>query len=378
MKICILTQPLHTNYGGLLQAYSLQTVLKRMGHDVLTEDRKMPKPSVKYAIKCQIKRWLGPIRKRYYPSAREVSKIRENTDRFIRENIRTTEPIYSKTKEEFRKYRFDTYIVGSDQVWRPLYSPYLMNYFLDFTVGQDVKRIAYSASFGTKEWEFSEEETRRAAELLKDFDAISVREDCGVGLCKYYFGVDAVHTLDPTMLLDKEDYLALLKSNCGTKQSGKKLMAYILDASRENDDIKALIASKLGVRLDDVIEPMPKKNFYTCGPKGLGGCVYPAVEDWLQGFAEADFVVTDSFHGTVFSIIFNVPFITVVNVGRGADRFTSLINMFDLQDRLITSYDEEKINRLIETPIDFSTVNEIRAKAKNESISFLKNALKND
>lgn len=378
MKICILTQPLHTNYGGLLQAYSLQTVLKRMGHDVLTEDRKMPKPSVKYAIKCQIKRWLGPIRKRYYPSAREVSKIRENTDRFIRENIRTTEPIYSKTKEEFRKYRFDTYIVGSDQVWRPLYSPYLMNYFLDFTVGQDVKRIAYSASFGTKEWEFSEEETRRAAELLKDFDAISVREDCGVGLCKYYFGVDAVHTLDPTMLLDKEDYLALLKSNCGTKQSGKKLMAYILDASRENDDIKALIASKLGVRLDDVIEPMPKKNFYTCGPKGLGGCVYPAVEDWLQGFAEADFVVTDSFHGTVFSIIFNVPFITVVNVGRGADRFTSLINMFDLQDRLITSYDEEKTNRLIETPIDFSTVNEIRAKAKNESISFLKNALKND
>ena len=378
MKICILTQPLHTNYGGLLQAYSLQTVLKRMGHDVLTEDRKMPKPSVKYAIKCQIKRWLGPIRKRYYPSAREVSKIRENTDRFIRENIRTTEPIYSKTKEEFRKYRFDTYIVGSDQVWRPLYSPYLMNYFLDFTVGQDVKRIAYSASFGTKEWEFSEEETRRAAELLKDFDAISVREDCGVGLCKYYFGVDAVHTLDPTMLLDKEDYLALLKSNCGTKQSGKKLMAYILDASRENDDIKALIASKLGVRLDDVIEPMPKKNFYTCGPKGLGGCVYPAVEDWLQGFAEADFVVTDSFHGTVFSIIFNVPFITVVNVGRGADRFTSLINMFDLQDRLITSYDEEKISRLIETPIDFSTVNEIRAKAKNESISFLKNALKND
>ena len=369
---------MHINYGGLLQAYALQAVLRRMGHDVLTEDRKMPKPSVKYAIKYQIKRWLGPIRKRYYPSAREVSKIRKNTDRFIRERIRTTKPIYSKTKEEFRKYRFDTYIVGSDQVWRPCYSPYLMNYFLDFTQGQDVKRIAYSASFGTKEWEFSEEDTRRAAELAKNFDVISVREDSGVGLCKDYFGVDAVHTLDPTMLLDKEDYLALLKEKSDAKPSGKKLMAYILDASKEKDDIKALIISKLCISPGNIIEPMPKKNFASCGSKGLKDCVFPSVEDWLRGFAEADFVVTDSFHGTVFPIIFNVPFVTIVNKARGADRFMSLTNMFGLQDRLITSYDEEKINRLIETPIDFSTVNEIRAKAKNESISFLKNALEND
>ena len=121
MKICILTQPLGTNYGGLLQAYALQTVLKNMGHDVLTEDRRYPKLSGKEALKYQIKRLLGPIRRRYYPAQNEVATIRKNTDKFIRERIRTTEPVYSNTKDELSKYNFDTYIVGSDQVWRPRY-----------------------------------------------------------------------------------------------------------------------------------------------------------------------------------------------------------------------------------------------------------------
>ena len=377
MRICILTQPLCANYGGLLQAYALQTVLKRMGHNVMTEDRRCSKLTGKKAWESQIKRLLGPIRKRYYPSQKDLIRIRQNTDRFIREHITTTEPIYSNTKEEFQKYNFDTYIVGSDQVWRPRYSPCITNYFLDFTVNQDVKRIAYAASFGTGEWEFSDLETKECSQLVKNFDAISVREDSGVRLCKDYLGVEAVHVLDPTMLLEKNDYMKLLGKSRQKKSSDKKLMTYILDKSPEKDKMRETVIGHLKIRSENIIEPMPAQNFSTCGPTGIKDCVYPSVEDWIQGFADADFVITDSFHGTVFSLIFNVPFITIVNATRGADRFISLTNMFGLQDQLITSLDEDIINKLIETSIDFTPVNEKITEARRISMSFLEDALKN-
>ena len=377
MKICILTQPLGTNYGGLLQAYALQTVLKNMGHDVLTEDRRYPKLSGKEALKYQIKRLLGPIRRRYYPAQNEVATIRKNTDKFIRERIRTTEPVYSNTKEELSKYNFDSYIVGSDQVWRPRYSPYLLNYFLDFAQDQNVKRIAYSASFGTSEWEFSEEETRQAAVLIKKFDAISVREDSGVRLCRDYFGVDALHTLDPTMLLDKQDYMSLINDDCVKKKETMKVVSYILDQSKEKWLVMDTISRRLEISFSDIERLGPKRDFISNGPRYISECIYPPVEDWLSRFSDADFVVTDSFHGTVFSLIFKIPFITIVNNRRGIDRFTSLLNYFKLENRLVSSHNKVQINELIETPIDFNSVEIIMRKAQSESLVFLNNALNN-
>ena len=204
-----------------------------------------------------------------------------------------------------RKYHFDAYLVGSDQVWRPIYSYCLSNYFLDFTIGQHVKRIAYAASFGTSKWEFTEGQTTRCAALAKQFDAISVREDSGVVLCKKYLGVDAVHLLDPTMLLNKEDYIRLVEQE-QIPSSEKKLMTYILDQSEEKQAIVRKISQTLSLSPNVV---MPEKNFAQVGKKDIDQCVFPPVTDWLRGFMDAEYVVTDSFHGTVFSIIFNKPFV---------------------------------------------------------------------
>lgn len=186
MRICILTQPLHTNYGGLLQAYALQAILKQMGHEVWTEDRKWKRPLI-VNVKQLIAR-LIKYKGLYYPTDRQEQYMAQKTIPFIRKYITTTEPISSNTKKELRKYHFDAYLVGSDQVWRPIYSYCLSNYFLDFTIGQHVKRIAYAASFGTSKWEFTEGQTTRCAALAKQFDAISVREDSGVVLCKKILG----------------------------------------------------------------------------------------------------------------------------------------------------------------------------------------------
>lgn len=366
MRICILTQPLQTNYGGLLQTYALQTVLKRMGHEVWTEDRKYPVSSIKRFVA----KMVSPVRGIYYPTEFQKKVISQYTDIFISKYINTTEPIITITKEMFQKYHFDAYIVGSDQVWRPLYSYYLPNYFLDFTVGEDVKRIAYAASFGTSKWEFTPRQTKQCASLLKKFDAVSVREDSGVYLCKQYFDVDAVHLLDPTMLLDKGDYTHLVEIEKKAPFK-EKLMTYVLDQSEEKLKIVQKVAKGIG---HDPIVVMPEKLFSNVGSKEIDKCIYPPVTDWLRGFMDAEYVVTDSFHGMVFSIIFNKPFIVIANQNRGLDRFTSLLNKLGLQKRLVYSLDDVT-DELIHTSVDYKHIHQILEQEKDRAKMYLFNSL---
>lgn len=372
MKICILTQPLYTNYGGLLQAYALQTVLKNMGHEVMTEDRKT---NSDVTIIDKIKRTnairkLFGLKKIYTAHDKELKIIAKNTDKFIKKYINTTLPVYSTEKKELSALGFDAYVVGSDQVWRPRYSPYLQNYFLDFTKGQNVKRIAYAASFGTDEWELTPKQTAECSLLLKQFDSVSVREDSGVGLCQRYFGVDAVHLLDPTMLIEKEKYADLVEKEHEPHHQGR-VMTYFLDRNEIKDKITAEVCKKLG---GDYFSVTPKSRYMDVGPDRIEECVYPSVTSWLRGFMDADYVVTDSFHGTVFSIIFNKPFITIANCERGISRFTSILKVFGLENRLIYSLDNFN-TEIIDCEIDFNIVNTIIKSEQEKSFSFLHSIL---
>lgn len=117
----------------------------------------------------------------------------------------------SSLRKYFKKNRYDAVIVGSDQTWRPKYSPNIYDFYLDF-ISKDkrIKRIAYASSFGVDDWEYSAEETKKCAKLSKLFDGISVREQSGIDLCKDHLGVDSELALDPTLLLNKDDYVTLI------------------------------------------------------------------------------------------------------------------------------------------------------------------------
>ncbi len=371
MKICILTQPLHTNYGGLLQAYALQTVLKRMGHEVLTEDRKYSRSFIDRLKSINAIRVLFGKERIITISDKDKKIMSRCTDEFIRKYISTTPPVYSCDKRELRNFHFDAFLVGSDQVWRPMYSPCLQNYFLDFTEGQKVKRVAYAASFGTDEWEFTPEQTAACSELAKQFDAISVREESGIGLCKNYFGVDAAHLLDPTMLLEKDDYISLVTQEQEPEHTGK-VLTYFLDRTAMKDSVADAVCDKLNGTSFSV---MPEKQYSEVGSKELSRCVYPSVTSWLRGFMDAEYVVTDSFHGTVFSIIFNKPFIAIANRERGLSRFSSLLNKFGLEDRLVFSSDD-LTEELLKAKIDFDKVNSIRKSEQVRAFEFLEISLK--
>jgi hypothetical protein len=380
MKIGILTQPLHNNYGGILQAYALQTVLKRMGHDVWTVDIRMAaqrKSRFSYLriLRALIKRLLlrylfrRPATNRIWLSEKQRQEISKHTRHFIDENIRTTSTITTLSQlSNLKKYKFDVYIVGSDQVWRPKYSPGLTHFFLDFVDrNSHVKRISYAASFGVDNMEFTTEQIDLCGELLKEFDAISVREDSAVDLCNQYFGVHAIRVLDPTFLLNKEDYIALVKKD-NIPHCKRHLVSYVLDINPDKRKIINHISAELGV------ETFYLNKLSVIDQKDNNENIFPPVTEWLRGFMDAEFIITDSFHGTAFSIIFNKPFLSIGNEGRGMTRFTSVLKLFDLEDRLINS-SVGMNEKLIKQSIDWNHVNTILFREKEESIRYLLNAI---
>ena len=242
---------------------------------------------------------------------------------------------------------------GAIRYGRPLYSPCLTNYFLDFLDHEEIiKKIAYAASFGVENWEYSPQQTIQCAALSKKFDAISVREDTAIKLCKEHLGVKAVHVLDPTLLIPKEDYIKLVAKDNIPKSKGN-LMTYVLDKTNDKNEIIQKIAKKLDLIPFSV---MPEKTFSEVGSNGLKDCIFPPVTQWIRGFMDAEFVVTDSFHGTIFAIIFNKPFIVIGNSERGMTRFKSLLKIFGLKDRLIISSVDLTLEKINST-IDFNRVN---------------------
>ena len=372
MKIGILTLPLHTNYGGILQAYALQTVLERMGHEVcLIEKKRKPlrlpmwKAPLVYG-KRVLKNLAGHPYPIFYEQKvnREEPITRQNTDLFIKRYIkRRIVNDFSELKES----DFDAIVVGSDQIWRPRYFLNIGHAYLDFTEGWDIRRMAYAASFGTDEWEYTREETEECASLLKMFDAVSVRERSGIDLCKKHFNIDAVQALDPTLLLAREDYLKLVEGTDVKRHNGG-LMCYFLDETPEKTNLANQLAEKQCFELFSVNNPNADRMSLHFEKR-----IQEPVEQWIAGFSDASFVVTDSFHGCVFSIIFKKPFVAIGNKSRGMSRFVSLLNLFGLSERLIFSAEEfaEKSDKLL-APIDYGRVYSEYSRLRQQSMDFIK------
>ncbi len=306
MKICILTQPLHTNYGGLLQAYALQQVLRELGHEVLTEDRRTNRYSpLRRLIRSKVMRRL--TLQRPYPSEAEVSRIREYTDRFIAKSIATTVAIESTDKSALAHYGFEGYVVGSDQVWRKEYSEGIENYFLDFAP-EESRKVAYAASFGLPQWEYGAAQSRRLSQLAQRFDVISVRERDAVELCRNHLGVDATQVLDPTLLLDREQYLSLAEDDMGCEIRQGGVASYLLDSDEGKEAAVERIATEIGAEVNNLA--------------AAKGAVVPPVAAWLKGLSTARFIVTDSYHGVIFALIFNRPFVAIINGTTGVSRWS--------------------------------------------------------
>lgn len=371
MKIGILTHPLIANFGGIMQEYALKKKLEDIGHSVIIFEHINEGPK-RFALKV---RYLIYV-KRFFIKLITGKNIKIMCDKYdVMIFNKKTKSVNSFIRKYIQdKYigidectlsKIDAFIVGSDQVWRPLYVKSIEKYFLNFLDNNKrIRKIAYAASFGVKTWEFSKEQEKECSRLAKQFDLITVREDSGINLCKKYLGINAKFVLDPTMLLEKKDYIKIIENERISKSKGN-LFVYILDESISKQNIVDKVTKTKGL-IPFTIIPSEKQM--------LDGIEYPKVETWLRAFLDAEFVVTDSFHGCVFSIIFNKPFIAIGNEERGNARFDSLLKLFNIQDRLVN------INGLsldcINNKINWSEVNSIKKDMQEKSISLLINALK--
>lgn len=359
MKIGIVTQPLLRNYGGVLQNFALQHTLRKLGHEPITFNY-IPMMSRGRFVKVWIRNFIYNLfhaTKRPLPQNRIRIERHPHFARFINDHIAVTEQIERYSSKLVSKYRLDAVLAGSDQVWRPCYNrKVLTNMFLDFVKGVgDVKRVAYAASFGVDYWEYKPRKARKCSSLARTMDAVSVRENSGVALCRDNLSVEAIEVLDPTLLLDAEDYKQLCDSIPCSEE--RYIAAYILDATPEKVAFVEREAVRRGLSY----------RIY-----GAGNDVELTVEEWLATLRDAEYIVTDSFHGSIFSIIFRKEFSVIINRDRGASRFVSLLGKFNLLNRTII---DAKRGEVLTEPIDWQTVDVSLQSWRERSVKFLKQAL---
>ena len=368
MKIALVIFRLGPSHGSILQTYALYKILKRLGHEVTIINRQ---PNVKVLStlkKCAsrlkhrlIGDYRGPVFYTGDYSPQSMINLNEFVDNNFKDDLVTI--VSEKELNKVKNNEYDAYIIGSDQTWRPEYVCDIYYYYLDFLPRNNkAKRIAYAPSFGVDVWEYDEIQTKKCKELAHLFDSISVREQSGVELCKKYLDIEAEHVLDPTMLLKREDYEKLIQK---ASEEDENYIAYsVLDDTESTSEILDIISGKLNL-------PLKRINCNHHSPNKRFCYAEPSIEDWLNGIRNAAFVVTDSFHATIFSIIFNRPFLTIGNIERGMSRFSSILNQMGLQGRLITSSNIEGYECLVNEPIMWERVNQTIEEIRQKSINYL-------
>lgn len=377
-KIAILTLPLHSNYGGLLQAFALQKALTSLGHESLlinNETSNYPNWRKRISfVKQKVFQLIkgGSVIRPDLTSKKDKKIIGAHSAKFVEQYINKTGLVPAIFNfEDVKSYNFEGYVVGSDQVWRPNYTPSIATYFYDFLKSNSsVKKISYAASFGVDHWQYSPQETENCSKLAKMFNAISVREDSGITLCQENLNVDAVKVLDPTLLIDKREYEVLVE-NAQLKKPKGRLFTYILDRSASNIEMEEKAAKYLNT---NHFTAMPRKDMQNISASNINEYIFPPVEEWINGFMSAEYIITDSFHGTLFSIIFNKKFISIGNKRRGLSRFTSILKQLGLENRLLLDV-KDFTPELLNEEIDWLSVNNKLDTEKRKSYKFLETNL---
>ena len=340
------------NFGGHLTQYALYKTLTDLGYSVLM-------------IEC-------PKDSKNPPSPRGPYLFLQNPY-----------PDYSRSKffnniaeMKFLNLQCDTFITGSDQMFNNnLYNNHGKFMSLNF-VTDNHKKIAYAASWGHDKIWGEESDRGEEAYFLKKFDYFSVREDSAVDLAKKEFGVEATWVLDPVFLCPLDEYKKMARIGEAETPNEDFLFAYILDPTKEKETILTRYAKNNGLKIKAVLDEDPENRISNIQEFwSIDTLSNTKIEIWISHFAKSKFVITDSFHGTCLAILFHKNFLVLVNKRRGEARFTSLLNLLGLSNRMCYSFKEveEKLNKSLD--VDYSKVDKILNLERFRCIEWLKKAI---
>lgn len=382
-KIGILTINDYNNYGNRLQNYATQEVLKSLGFHAKTivnitknKNEDIEQNGIKYKIR-KLKHM--PINKIYeklnlkiwnYIYSKEISQCKEERIKAFKEFTRKyiDETDYYISDDNIPRdlgNKFDYFIIGSDQVWNPNFRHGSSIDFLTFA--PEHKRIAYAPSFGISK--IPEEYINIYKKWLKEMYKLSVREDAGARIIKELTGRDAVVLVDPTLMLTKEKWLSISKE-AANKPKGKYLLTYFLgDVPKENKKRIKLIASKNNLEIVNLANIKDSKT-YIADPS-----------EFIDYINSASIFLTDSFHGAVFSILLEVPFIVFNRKGSIQSmnsRIDTLLYKFKLESRRANNLLDDKNNLFDNNKIfevDYSHIPPILKAERKKAYEYLKEAL---
>lgn len=367
-KIGILTINNYNNYGNRLQNYALQEILKSMEFDVKTivniiknkssNSVKYKLRKVKYMSTNLIYKELNTRLNNYLYKKNKTERIKA-FKKFTREYIEETDYFISDNNiPDDLSQEFDYFITGSDQVWNPNFRHGSTIDFLTFAPRH--KRIAYAPSFGISK--IPEEYIDRYKTWLSEMYKLSVREEAGAKIIKELTGRDAVVLVDPTLMLTKEKWLSISK-RAKNKPEGKYLLTYFLrSVSKETKQKIKSIATKNKLQIVNLADIRDKKT-YTADPS-----------EFIDYINSASVFLTDSFHGAVFSILLEVPFIVFNREGSihsMNSRIDTLLSKFKLESRRANNITDN--SQIFE--IDYSHVPPILEAERKKAYEYLKEAL---
>lgn len=366
MKIAIITFHAAANHGAALQAFALQTYLQKLGHDTFFINYQLGGGIPRRGLL----RWIGRT------PATTIEKIHHQLRmmpfiRFQKANLKIGDRYYlDNIQLQNDPPIADAFICGSDQIWNPRFIKKEMDehaYWLDF-VSLGHRCIAYAASFGVNE--LDSEVQLRYSDYAKKFFSIGVREKDSVSLMQKLGYKNAVWVPDPTLLLHSSEYDVIEKKD-NTRKS-KYIFSYILggDNGQLSLLVKGFVSGFFNVKC---FEGYRKSLIDTVLHNG-----YICPGEWLGNLRDSVFVVTNSFHGVVFSILFKKLFVVLMREGVESgmnSRVNSLLEVVELQYRAISSYDEGYIKRLCEGNIDWVKVDEKLKKFSDQGKEFIDKSL---
>jgi len=268
----------------------------------------------------------------------------------------------------------DMFLVGSDQTWNYNLALLFKNMTLLNFTAEDKKRISFASSFGHAHDKTPPEAKKQFEGLLKRFDAISVREQSGVNICEDY-GLIATEVMEPVFDIELDEYQRLAEYS-RFSESEPYVLTYILDPTAEKRDAILYCAGRLGLKTVNLLDGNKQKYAKNRELLNLPGTLENVMAwDFIKAYMNASFVITDSFHGTAFSVIFNKPFIAITNYGRGATRFEELLRKFDLQHRLVgDAKDIPGDDRFLQA-VDFTKASEVVVGERQRAVDWLKCAV---
>lgn len=365
MKIATITFHAAYNYGSVLQAYALQKFVTNISSNITYN-------VLNFRSNAQKSMYLDNYKESNYknkikhlillPFKQKLRLKNKKFETFILKNLNITQEVNEENDipEEWKEY--DCYISGSDQIWNVRARDFSDVNFFDFV--KEKKKISYAASFGPLTIDWKKYDVQRYKDYLDDFNSISVREYGSAEIVQYLTGRKSYIHIDPTMLLDVEDWRAI--ESDANYNNGKYILLYCLEPTKKQINMAKIISKRIHLPIvtlkpankNDIINTFVKK--YDAGPK-----------DFLSYIDHASLVITSSFHGTVFAIIYNKPFF-VLN-GLKDKRISSLLHEINLESRSLEK--EADIDRISLQCPNYKKTIEFLRREREKSYTYLVRAL---